>query len=278
MRRWASSVGRGAARVCDVGAFGVGEEWIVAGVAVDLGEEQEVEQADDAGGGEAPAPADFEEEDADEGHADGRGELGCGVEDGGGEAALAGGEPEADGLGVRGEGGRFADAEQEACGERACRRWCNGGGEGGDAPDGGADAADAAYAEAIEQDADGKLADGVGPVVGAGEIAEGDVGDAEGGVERGVGDGEVDAVEVVDQHAGAEEPGNAPPALWRPVAGGRSGRNMQPWRSVLRRRGSSHRQGITLALYSRMGTQWKVSGVLENRCSRANARTGRASR
>jgi hypothetical protein len=194
----------------DVVALEVGEGGVVLGVAVDPIEDDEVEEADDAGGGEAPAPAYFDEEDADEGDADGGGEFGGGVEDGGGEAALGGGEPEADGFGVGGEGGGFADAEEETGGEEAAEIGSGGGGEGGDAPDEGADAADFFDAEFVEQDTDGKLAEGVGPVVGAGEIAEDDVGDAEGGVEGGVGDGEVDAVEVVDEDAEAEEEGDAP--------------------------------------------------------------------
>ena len=175
-------------------------------------EEGEVEEADEAGGGEAESPAHGEEQDADERDADGGGEFCCGVEDGGGEAALLDGEPEADGFGVGGEGGGFADAEEEAGSEEAGDGGGEGGGEGGEAPDEDADATDALDAEAVEEDADGELAEGVGPVVRAGEVAEGDGGEAEGGGEGGVGDGEVDAVEVVDEDAEAEEPGDAPAA------------------------------------------------------------------
>ncbi len=200
----------------DVGALGVGELGVVGGVAVDAPEEEEVGEADEAGGGEAPAPADLEQKDADEGHADGGGELGGGVEDGRGEAALLRGEPVADGLGVGGEGWGLADAEEKARGEEASEAGGDGGAEGGDAPEEGADAADATDAEAVQHHADGELAEGVGPVVGAGEVAEGDVGEAEGGVEGGVGDGEVDAVEVVDEDAEAEQPGDAPATLGGP--------------------------------------------------------------
>jgi hypothetical protein len=124
-------------------------------------------------------------------------------------------EPQAYGFGVGGEGGCFADAEEQARGEEAGDAGGDGGGEGGKAPDEGADAADAAYTEAIEEDANGKLAEGVGPVIGGGEVAEGDSGDAEGGDEGVVGDGEIDAVEVVDENAEAEEPGDAPATRMR---------------------------------------------------------------
>jgi hypothetical protein len=54
------------------------------------------------------------------------------------------------------------------------------------------------------------LAEGVGPVIGAGEQAEEEVGYAEGCNERVVGDGEVDAVEVVDEHPDGEQGGDVP--------------------------------------------------------------------
>ena len=186
--------------------------WVVGWVAVEPVEQSEEEERDEPGGGEAPAPTDFEQQDAEDGDADGGGELGGGVEDGGGEAAFATGKPEADGLGVGGEGGGFADAEKKARGKEAGEVRCEGGGEGGDGPKRDADTTDAADAKAIEQDTDGQLTEGVGRVVGAGKIAKGDGGDAEGGDEGGVRDGKVNAIEVVDKDAEAEQPGDAPAA------------------------------------------------------------------
>ena len=86
-------------------------------------------------------------------------------------------------------------------------------GEGSDAPEEGADASDAANAEAIEQDSDGELAEGVGQVIRAGEVAEHDVRDAKGDVQSIVRSGEIDAVEVVDEDADGEEPRDAAAAL-----------------------------------------------------------------
>ncbi len=122
---------------------------------------------------------------------------------------------------VGGEGGRFADAEQEARAEEAADAGRDGGGEGGDAPEESADAADAADTEAVEQVTGGKLAEGVGPVVGAGEESEGELGDAEAGEDGVVGDGEVDAVEVVDEDAEGEQGGDVPASR---EAGGGLGR------------------------------------------------------
>lgn len=65
----------------DVVALGFGEFGVVCGIAVDLPEEEEVEEAENAGCGEAPAPADSEEQHADEWDSDGGGELGGGVEE-----------------------------------------------------------------------------------------------------------------------------------------------------------------------------------------------------
>ena len=103
------------------------------------------------------------------------------------------GNQEAMALALEGKVGASPDAEQEAGGEEAAEAGGERGGEGGEAPEEDAAAADATDAEAIDPDADGQLEEGVGPVVGAREIAEGDEGDAELGVEGGLGDGEVDS-------------------------------------------------------------------------------------
>ncbi len=179
-------------------------------VAVDAAEEREIQQADDACGGEAEPPADMKKQQADERHADGGRELCGGVKEAGRESALLRREPEADGFCVGGEGGRFADAEQKARAEEGGNAAAECGGKGGGAPDERADAADAAHSEPVEEHAPRELRGRVGPVVGAEQKAEGDVGDAEVGAQGVMGDGEVDAVEVVDEDADAEQRGDGP--------------------------------------------------------------------
>ena len=165
-----------------------------------------------------PAP---DENDPDEGDADGRGKLGRRVEERRGQAALARGKPCADGLGVRGERGRFAHPEQEPRAKKAAQVGRNGSGKGGHAPQKRSDAPHAANTELIQHHADGQLAQGVGPVIGAGKITKDDIGDAKGRDQGIVRNGKIDAVEVVDQNADAEQPRDAPAAprqartLWR---------------------------------------------------------------
>jgi hypothetical protein len=120
-----------------------------------------------------------QQQDSDDGHADGGGELCRGVEDGSGQPAFLGREPETDGLGVCGKDWRLADAEQHARGEEGAKGRRHGGGEGGQAPEQGADAADDGDADCVQQGADRQLADGIGPVVCAGKIAECDLVDVE---------------------------------------------------------------------------------------------------
>jgi hypothetical protein len=64
--------------------------------------------------------------------------------------------------------------------------------------------------EAVEQDAHGELAEHVGPLKGAEEVAEGDEGDAELGVEGVVGNGDIDPVYVVDEDSDGEEESDVP--------------------------------------------------------------------
>ena len=121
-------------------------------------------------------------------------------------------KPAADGLGTGGKNGRLADTEQQTRAEEPADAGRDGGGEGSDAPEDGADAANAPDAKPVEDDTDGELAKGVGPVIRGGEHAEGGEGDAEGGVQRVLRNGKVDPVQIVDQNAEPEQPSNAPAA------------------------------------------------------------------
>jgi hypothetical protein len=210
--------GEGGGFIFDIQALDFGQLGILIGIAIDTPEEKEIGETDGAGEGEAPAPSGVDENDADDGDPDGRGKFGSRVVERGCEAALALGKPEADGFGVCGKSRRLAYAEQEPRAEECAQIGRGGCGKGGGAPDEGADAPYAAYTELIEHDADGQLAKGIGPIVGAGKIAEDDIGDTEGGDQRIVGDGEIDAIEEVDQDADAEQPGDTPAAARNVIA------------------------------------------------------------
>src|SRR5437868_13416690 len=190
---------------------------IILRVAIDPPEGKEVEEADESGDGEAPAPANFEEQDADKRNADCGGELGGAIEDRCGKAALVRRKPIADRLGIRGKRGRFAYAEQEPCSEKAADagRYCRG--EGSNTPQESANAADALNSEFVQQDADWKLAYRIGPVVCPRQVAKRDGRNAEGGDESRMRDGEIDPVEIVDQNAEAQKPCDAPSASWHRV-------------------------------------------------------------
>ena len=232
----AKEVGEGRALLCteaifglraafkDVRALGGGETVVFAGVAVNGVEEGQEEDADEAGAGEIPAPAEMNKHKTEDGNAN-RGRKFCGgVKRRCGQAAFLARKPVAGSFGVGGECRSFADAEEEARREETAEAGGDCGGEGGDAPNGGAENADATNAEAVEEQAAGELEDGVGPVVGAGEIAEHNGGNAEGVLEGIAGDGEVDAVKIVDEDAEAEEESDSPAA-----AGDGLGRHAGVW-------------------------------------------------
>src|ERR1700691_5968589 len=77
------------AALADEFAFGGREGSIFAGITVDPIKEDEIEEAENAGGGETPAPPEMDEEQADERDSCGGAEFCGGVENGGGEAAFA---------------------------------------------------------------------------------------------------------------------------------------------------------------------------------------------
>ncbi len=77
-----------------------------------------------------------------------------------------------------------------------------------------ADDSDAADTEAVKQEPGRKLEQRVGPIVGAGQIAEHHGGNSESVLQRIPRDGKVYTVEIVHQHAEAEEQGDAPSVSW----------------------------------------------------------------
>src|SRR5579863_6292204 len=97
--------------VFDIQALFFGQFRILVWVAIDAPEEKKISQADGPCKSEAPAPTRMDKNDPDDGNADGRGKFGCGIVEGGREAALPLWEPEADGFRIRRKGRRLADAK-----------------------------------------------------------------------------------------------------------------------------------------------------------------------
>ena len=200
-------------RACDVAAFRFGQSGIFVRIAIDAPEIDKVQQADGAGQRQSPSairpaaarmptsgmPMTEENLAAESNSAVGR-------------LRSCGGNQLAHRLGAGREGRRFANAEQKPRAEQRAERGRQRAAKGRHAPQAGARTTYAAHAEFVEHDADGQLAKPVGQVVGAGEIAECDVGNAERRDQRAVRGGEVDAVEVADQDADAEQPRDAPAA------------------------------------------------------------------
>src|SRR5579885_452559 len=132
-------------------AFQLRQPPILAWVAINPIKQDEIEQAQAARDRESPSPAVSNQEEAEEGLADGRAELRRGVEACRGQAALARGKPVADSLRIRRKRRCFADTEQQSCGKKARESRCHRRAEGSATPQKRADSSDCLYAKAIEQ-------------------------------------------------------------------------------------------------------------------------------
>ena len=82
-------------------SFVVRKSVVFAGIAVGEVKQHEVEKADEAGGGETPAPAKIKEQQADEWNSDGAGEFCGGIGDRGGQTSFRAREPVSQRLGTR---------------------------------------------------------------------------------------------------------------------------------------------------------------------------------
>ena len=202
----------------DVTPLGVGQFGVLVRLAVYRREQRKVEQAEQAGEREAPAPAETQQQDPDQWRANRQSQLRGRIEHGRGEASLSFRKPMPDCLRACRKSWRLAHAQQKACPEEACnigRHCC---GKRGNAPQKGADPADATYAYPIEDHADGELAHRIRPVVSAGQVAEGDVRNPKRGDEGGMRYRQIHPIEIVDDNAEPQEPGDAPAAARIPLA------------------------------------------------------------
>ena len=196
--------------------------WIFAGVAINTSEQKEVGEAHEAGEDEAPPPPQPKHQQAENRHANCGGELRRRIVERGGKAALALREPVAHRFRVRRKRGRLADPQQQARCKKAVDAGRQARRDRRHAPQECRHAPDPPHAPAVQTDAHRNLQHRVAPVVGAGEVAEGDRRDAPLGVQRSEGDRDIDPVEKVDQHADAEQHCDAPAAM-RSVRGSRWG-------------------------------------------------------
>ncbi len=156
----------------------------------------------------------MEEHQAQYRYADGRGKFCHGVEHCGCQTALVFREPVASSFRVGRKSWRLADPQKKPRSKQRADPAGDGCGEGGYAPNDCADDADSAHAETVKQKAGRKLEQRVAPIIGAGQIAEHHRGNSERVLQRIAGDREVDAIEIIHQHAKAEEHRYAPSASW----------------------------------------------------------------
>ena len=119
----------------------------------------------------------------------------------------------ADGLRIRRKRGRLAQAQQQAAQDKGRHTRCQRRAKTGQTPDERPDSPDSFDAKPIEENADRKLRQCIRPVERPQQIAEPDGRDSEVGVQGIISYGNVDPVDVVDQHAYPQQNGYSP-ALW----------------------------------------------------------------
>jgi hypothetical protein len=179
-------------------------------IAVDSPKQKEIQQADQTRSRKAQPPSDAQQQQSNDWHANSRGKLGRAIEEARCETPLPWREPVPDSFGVGRKRWSFAHPEQKARGKKAANPRSDCRSKRRQAPEKRADAAHTPHPETIQQEARRQLAQRVGPVVGAQQQAKGKVRNAEFSEEGVVRNREVDAVEIVDQHAHAEQDGDDP--------------------------------------------------------------------
>ncbi len=162
--------------------------------------------------GETPSPAKMQKQNAEQRHSNGGRKFCHRVEDCGRQAAFLFGKPVADGFGICGKRGRFADSQKQPRGEETANAGGNRRAKGSHGPENRADAAYAPHSKLVQQQTGRELKRRVRPIVGARQIAERDCGNSEGGVECIFRDGKIHAIEIVDEDSEAEKARDRPSA------------------------------------------------------------------
>src|SRR6202022_4869724 len=111
-----------------------------------------IKQADESGGGEAPAPAKMQQQNAKERHSDSGRELCRGIRDGRGQTSFLVRKPVAERFGVAGKSGGLGDAEKKPGSDKADQSRGQSGAERGRAPEKGPDPPDTAHSHPAKQD------------------------------------------------------------------------------------------------------------------------------
>ena len=87
---------------------------VLAGIAVDQIKQHKIEEADEARGGKAPAPAEMQQQQADQRDSNCSGEFCCGIGERRGQSSFLSRKPVPQGFGIRRKGGGFAHAQKQA--------------------------------------------------------------------------------------------------------------------------------------------------------------------
>ena len=210
------SLRRGAAGV-DVVALRLAQLGILVGIAVENQEGEKIQKAQGRREAEAPPPAERDADQGDERHPDDVREFRGGVEDRRRQRPLLAREPIARRFRVGRKGRRFGDAKDHASGEDPAESAGDGNQQRRAGPKERADPADQGDAETVQHKPGRDLQQRIGPEERAEQQPHLSGGETEFVLQLRPGDRQIDAVEIVDEHADAEQHANAPPPPGDPL-------------------------------------------------------------
>ena len=165
----------------------------------------EPEQAEEAESDEEGAPAEAGDEHASEKETKAGAEEEAGTKNGVGETALSFGEVKGEDFSVGGIGDGFTEAKEQSQSKKENKGVDDAGEGSGDGPKREASGEDEIDIEAIDQPTGDELGAGVGPKKSGEKEAEASGGKGEFALKQRRGDGEIAAVDVVDEDGEAEE-------------------------------------------------------------------------
>ena len=218
--RRASGMG-GASDACRIARFILQQNDVAHGKPARLTvrgrKDQQVGKRQRRGKSKRHAPAHAQQQQPQQGHANGVGQLGCAIEQRRRQRTLACREPRAHGLCACRKGGRLADAQQQPRGkeQQDARSKCRG--HRRQPPDEDGHQRHLAHAEQVQHHAGRQLARGIRPRIGCRQLPEDRGCDAKRLYQRVVRNGQVHAVEIVDQHAQAQQQADRPAIRLRGV-------------------------------------------------------------